>query len=111
MILISTYQQGCCERPLLHATMRCMMTNQLTGRIINQWQVFANTNKHLRSLLKTILLLGVERQRLLARHCPHILDGGGTTNSGCGHLQLFRWDVIKGGFHAVGALFHDQLSL
>jgi hypothetical protein len=39
---------------------------------------------------------------LLGHTLPDLLDGGGVTNEGGGHLKSFRGDVANGGLHVVG---------
>jgi hypothetical protein len=44
---------------------------------------------------------------LLGHTLPHLLDGGGVSNEGGGHLQSFWWDVANRGLHVVGDPFHE----
>ena len=39
---------------------------------------------------------------LLTNSLEHLLDGGGVTKEGNGHLESLWWDIANGGFDVVG---------
>merc|ERR1712178_395412 len=44
---------------------------------------------------------------LLTNSLEHLLDGGGVTKEGNGHLESLWWDIANGGFDVVGDPFNE----
>merc|ERR1711963_1279189 len=49
--------------------------------------------------------------KLLADSLEELLDGGGVTNEGGGHLEASWWDVANGGLHVVRDPFDEVAAV
>ena len=64
------------------------------------------------TLIQSNAYLATEHgSKLLRDTLEQLLDGGGVTDEGGGHLETARWDVADGGLDVVGDPLHKVAAV